>query len=147
MSEQRARRLAERIQGIVAEMLERRIKDPRLGFVTVTAVRVTGDLREATVFYTVLGDPVEREASAAALASATGVIRSEVGKQTGIKFTPTLTFVADAVPENAQHIEELLREARERDAAVAGMAASASFAGDADPYKAIDDESDERDDA
>jgi ribosome-binding factor A len=147
MSEQRARRLAERIQVIVAEMLERRIKDPRLGFVTVTAVRVTGDLREATVFYTVLGDPVEREASAAALASATGVIRSEVGKQTGIKFTPTLTFVADAVPENAQHIEELLREARERDAAVAGMAASASFAGDADPYKAIDDESDERDDA
>ncbi len=122
MSEQRARRLAERIQVIVAEMLERRIKDPRLGFVTVTGVRVTGDLREATVFYTVLGDPLEREASAAALASATGVIRSEVGKQTGIKFTPTLAFVADAVPENAAHIEDLLREARERDAELAGMA-------------------------
>ena len=118
MSEQRARRLAERIQVIVAEMLERRIKDPRLGFVTVTGVRVTGDLREATVFYTVLGDSLEREASAAALASATGVIRSEVGKQTGIKFTPTLAFVADAVPENAAHIEDLLREARERDAGV-----------------------------
>jgi ribosome-binding factor A len=84
MSEQRARKLADRIQVIVAEMLERRIKDPRLGFVTVTDVKVTGDLREATIFYTVLGDQVEREATAQALASATGVIRSEVGKQTGI---------------------------------------------------------------
>ncbi len=147
MSEQRARRLAERIQVIVAEMLERRIKDPRLGFVTVTGVRVTGDLREATVFYTVLGDSVERESTAAALASATGVIRSEVGKQTGIKFTPSLTFVADAVPENAAHIEDLLREARERDAQVAGMAAGAAFAGDPDPYRSDDDPADDRDDS
>jgi len=90
----------------------------------------------------VLGDSLEREASAAALASATGVIRSEVGKQTGIKFTPTLAFVADAVPENAAHIEDLLREARERDAELAGMASGATFAGDPDPYKS-DDESDE----
>ncbi len=140
MSEQRARRLADRIQVIVAEMLERRIKDPRLGFVTVTDVRVTGDLREATVFYTVLGDQVEREATAQALASATGVIRSEVGKQTGIKFTPTIAFVADAVPENAAHIEDLLRQARERDQEVAGIAADADFAGDPDPYKHPDDE-------
>ncbi|MCU0296567.1 MAG: 30S ribosome-binding factor RbfA [Candidatus Nanopelagicales bacterium] len=139
MNEQRARRLADRIQVIVAEMLERRIKDPRLGFVTVTDVRVTGDLREATVFYTVLGDAVEQEATAQALASATGLIRSEVGKQTGIKFTPTIAFVADAVPENAAHIEDLLRRARERDAEVAGLAAAADFAGDPDPYK-IDEE-------
>jgi ribosome-binding factor A len=147
MSEQRARRLAERIQVIVAEMLERRIKDPRLGFVTVTGVRVTGDLREATVFYTVLGDSVERESTAAALASATGVIRSEVGKQTGIKFTPSVTFVADAVPENAAHIEDLLREARERDAQVAGLAAGAAFAGDPDPYRSEDDPADDRDES
>ncbi len=140
MNEQRARRLADRIQVIVAEMLERRIKDPRLGFVTVTDVRVTGDLREATVFYTVLGDQAEQEATAQALASATGVIRSEVGKQTGIKFTPTIAFIADAVPENAAHIEDLLRQARERDEAVAGMAAGADFAGDPDPYKKDDDE-------
>jgi ribosome-binding factor A len=140
MSEQRARKLADRIQVIVAEMLERRIKDPRLGFVTVTDVRVTGDLREATVFYTVLGDQAEREASATALESAKGIIRSEVGKQTGIKFTPTIAFVADAVPETAAHLEELLREARERDAAVAGLAAEATFAGDPDPYKHDDDE-------
>ena len=142
MNEQRARRLADRIQEIVAEMLERRIKDPRLGFVTVTDVKVTGDLREATVFCTVMGDEAEREAEAAALASATGLIRSEVGKQTGIKFTPTLEFVADAVPENAAHIEDLLRQAKARDEAVAGLAADASFAGDPDPYRK-DDEADE----
>lgn len=140
MNEQRARRLADRIQVIVAEMLERRIKDPRLGFVTVTDVRVTGDLREATVFYTVMGDQSEREDTAAALASATGIIRSEVGKQTGIKFTPTIAFVEDAVPETAAHLEELLRTARERDAEVAGLAAEATFAGDPDPYKHEDDE-------
>ena len=140
MSEQRARKLADRIQVIVAEMLERRIKDPRLGFVTVTDVRVTGDLREATIFYTVLGDQLEREGTAAALQSATGVIRSEVGKQTGIKFTPTIAFVADAIPETAAHIEDLLRAARERDAQVAGLAAEATFAGEPDPYKHEDDE-------
>ena len=140
MNEHRARRLADRIQVIVAEMLERRIKDPRLGFVTVTDVRVTGDLREATVFYTVMGDQAEQEATAQALASATGLIRSEVGKQTGIKFTPTIAFVADAVPENAAHIEDLLRQARERDQEVAGIAADADFAGDPDPYKHPDDE-------
>lgn len=140
MNEQRARRLADRIQVIVAEMLERRIKDPRLGFVTVTDVRVTGDLREATVFYTVMGDQAEQEATAQALASATGLIRSEVGKQTGIKFTPTIAFVADAVPENAAHIEDLLRQARERDQQVAGIAAEADFAGDPDPYKHPEDD-------
>ena len=140
MNEQRARRLADRIQVIVAEMLERRVKDPRLGFVTVTDVRVTGDLREATVFYTVMGDQVEREATATALQSATGLIRSEVGKQTGIKFTPTIAFVADAVPESAAHIEDLLREARERDEKVAGLAAEAQFAGDPDPYKREDED-------
>jgi ribosome-binding factor A len=140
MNEQRARRLADRIQVIVAEMLERRIKDPRLGFVTVTDVRVTGDLREATVFYTVMGDAAEREATAAALESAKGIIRSEVGKQTGIKFTPTIAFVADAVPESAAHLEDLLKQARERDAEVAGMAAEAKFAGDPDPYKKAEDD-------
>jgi len=139
MANPRVRKVADRIKVIVAEMLERRIKDPRLGFVTVTDVRVTGDLREATVFYTVLGDQLEREATAQALSSATGLLRSEVGKQTGIKFTPTLAFVADAIPETAAHLEDLLREARERDAQVAGLASGAAFAGDPDPYKKDDD--------
>lgn len=134
----RARRLADRIRVIVAGMLERRIKDPRLGFVTITEVRVTNDLRDATVYYTVLGDDAERESSAAALASATGVLRSEVGHQTGVKFTPTLAFVADAIPENARHIDDLLIKAREDDERVQQHAAKASFAGDAMPYRADD---------
>ncbi len=133
-SEARQRKLADRIKVIIAESLELRIKDPRLGFVTITDVRVTPDLREASVFYTVLGDEVAQADTAAALASATGILRSEVGRQTGIKFTPTLAFVPDAVPENARHLEDLLRQAAEADAAVHEQAAHATFAGDADPY-------------
>ncbi|MFF7638480.1 30S ribosome-binding factor RbfA [Kitasatospora sp. NPDC008050] len=131
----RARKLADRIQVVVAETLERRIKDPRLGFVTITDTRVTGDLREATVFYTVFGDETEREATAAALESAKGVLRSEVGKQTGVRFTPSLTFVADALPDTARTIDDLLDKVRSSDAAVRSAAAGAQYAGDADPYK------------
>jgi ribosome-binding factor A len=131
----RARKLADRIQVVVAETLQRRIKDPRLGYVTITDARVTGDLREATVFYTVYGDETEREASAAALESAKGVLRSEVGRQTGVRFTPTLTFVADALPDNAKNIDDLLDKARLSDAAVRTAAAGATYAGEADPYR------------
>jgi ribosome-binding factor A len=131
----RARKLADRVHEIVAEALEKRIKDPRLGFVTVTDARMTGDLQHATVFYTVFGGPEEQQASAAALESAKGVLRSEVGRRIGIRLTPTLEFIADAVPENAQHIEELLRAAREQDQDVAALAAAADYAGDPDPYK------------
>ncbi len=136
----RARRLADRIKVIVAEMLERRIKDPRLGFVTVTDAWVTNDLREATIFYTVLGTDLERSESADALESAKGVLRSEVGKQTGVRYTPSLTFVADAVPENARHIEELLAKAREADAKKSQQAQGKAYAGDADPYRVAPDD-------
>jgi ribosome-binding factor A len=129
MDAARARRLGEAIAQIVAEMLERRVKDPRLGFVTVTEARVTGDLREATVFYTVYGSEEERAASAAALASATGLIRSEVGRQTGIKHTPSITFEPDTVPDTARNIEELVAKARDADAAVAAAREGA------DPYR------------
>lgn len=142
----RARKIAERIQQVVAQMLDTRIKDPRLGFVTVTEVRVTGDLQHATVFYTVLGDEEQRAASAAALASATGIIRSEVGKQTGIRLTPTLEFVPDALPDTAKHLEDALAAAARRDAEVAALAAGATYAGDADPYRRSEDEDGEGDD-
>ncbi|WP_088317934.1 30S ribosome-binding factor RbfA [Kineosporia sp. R_H_3] len=141
----RARKLADRIKVVVAETLEKRIKDPRLGFVTVTDARVTGDLQHASVFYTVYGDAAEQTASAAALESAKGVVRSEVGRRTGIRLTPTLEFIADAVPENAQHIDELLALAAARDAEVAALAAKAEYAGDPDPYK--HDDLEEVDDA
>jgi ribosome-binding factor A len=139
----RARKLADRIREIVAEALEKRVKDPRLGFVTVTDARVTGDLQHATVFYTVFGDTEEKVASAAALESAKGVLRSEVGRRTGVRLTPTLEFVEDAVPENAAHIEELLRAAAEHDADVAARAAAAEYAGDPDPYRKPADDEDE----
>ncbi|NDL59282.1 30S ribosome-binding factor RbfA [Phytoactinopolyspora mesophila] len=139
----RARKLADRIREIAAETLERRVKDPRLGFVTVTDARITGDLREATVFYTVYGDETERAATATALEKAKGLVRSEVGRQTGVRFTPTIDFVADAIPENAAHIEDLLRTARESDQQVAQAAAGAQYAGDPDPYRADDEDEDD----
>ncbi|MEV1239642.1 30S ribosome-binding factor RbfA [Nonomuraea sp. NPDC050022] len=131
----RARKLADRIQQIVAEMLERRIKDPRLGFVTVTDTRITADLREATVFYTVFGSDAERADTAAALDSARGIIRSEVGRQTGVRFTPTLEFKHDPLPDSARQLDDLINAAKARDAEVARKAEGATYAGDPDPYR------------
>ncbi|HHU38055.1 MAG TPA: 30S ribosome-binding factor RbfA [Propionibacterium sp.] len=143
-------KVAEQIKVIVAELIERRIKDPRLGdFVTVTDVRLTGDGREATVFYTVLGGEEERAGTAAALASANGMIRSTVGKQLGMKFSPTIAFVLDAVPEAAAEMEALLAKARASDADLAARSAGATYAGEADPYHKphaddeLDDDADE----
>jgi ribosome-binding factor A len=132
----RARRLAKRIVSIVATQIQHEVKDPRLDMVTITAATVTPDLREATVYYTVYGDDDVVAAAGAGLASATGVLRSAVGAQTGIKFTPTLEFRLDAVPAYAHRIDELLAAARDADARVAQQAAGARYAGDADPYKA-----------
>ena len=130
----RARKLADRIKVIIAKRLEKGMRDPRLGFVTITDVRVTGDLQHASVFYTVYGTDEERENSAIALASATGMLRSEVGKNITSRLTPTLEFILDAIPESANQIEELLHEARQRDSAVSSLASGAQYAGDADPY-------------
>ncbi|KAA1420581.1 30S ribosome-binding factor RbfA [Mumia zhuanghuii] len=145
MGSMRVNKVADRVKVVVAEMLDRRIKDPRLGFVTVTDVRVTGDTQHATVFYTVMGDAEELDATADALESAKGLIRSEVGKQLGMRHTPSLEFVRDAVPENARQIEDLLNRARERDARVAAKAAGAEYAGGADPYKSKADDADDLD--
>ena len=132
----RARKLAVRIREIVAATLETQVKDPRLGMVTITDAKVTPDLREATIYYTVYGDDVVRQESAMALESAKGVLRSTVGKQTGVRYTPSLAFVADVVPETAGRIEDLLAQARAEDARVQELASSAAPAGDADPYRA-----------
>lgn len=139
----RSRRMAGRIRQIVASYIESQIKDPRLGMVTVTDVKITGDLHDASVYYTVLGDDVERADSAAALEAAKGQIRSEVGRQTGVKFTPTVSFYLDELPQSAQHIDELLAVARQADAQVEQARANAVPAGDPDPYRkprAADDE-------
>ena len=134
MSNPRVRKIADRIQVIVAEMLERRIKDPRLGFVTITDVRVTGDSQQASIFYTVLGADDERASTAAALESAKGVIRSEVARQLGMRIVPSLTFIPDALPESARALDEVLERARKQDEEVAARRVEA-YAGEPDPYK------------
>ncbi len=144
----RARRLAVRIRQICSATIEMQIKDPRLGMVTLTDARVTSDLREATLFYTVYGDAQAVADSATALASATGVLRSTVGKQTGIKFVPTLEFIADVVPDTARELEEALERARHADAELARAREGAAYAGEPDPYKkpSVDGEDDEDED-
>ena len=139
----RARKLAKRIGTIVASAIQTEIKDPELQYVTITDTRMTGDLHDATVYYTVMGENVEAEpdmdSAAAALERAKGALRTRVGAGTGVRFTPTLTFVADTVPDAARRMEELLARAKAADAEVAAAAVGAEPAGEADPYKAADD--------
>lgn len=144
----RARKLAVRIREVVAETLDKQVKDPRLGMVTITDAKVTPDLREATLYYTVYGDDTARRDSAAALESAKGVLRTQVGKKTGVRYTPSLAFIADVVPETTGRLDELLEQARVADARVHELAAAASPAGDPDPYRApridlVDDDEDD----
>jgi ribosome-binding factor A len=145
MDAARTRRLAERISKIVAELLERRIKDPRLGFVTVTEVRLTADWREAKVFYTVFGTPEEQADTAAALASATGIIRSEVGRIIGLRHAPSIEFIADVLPDSARRIDDAIAAARQADAKLAQAREGAEWAGDPDPYKKPADDEDDWD--
>ena len=131
----RARKIADRIKTLIAANVVSIVKDPDLGFITITDVRVTGDLQHASVFYTVFGDELQRAKTAGLLEKNKGRLRSFVGQQIQIRLTPSLDFFADAIPETAAHMEDLLREAKERDEAVAAAAAGAKYAGDADPYR------------
>ncbi|GHG56229.1 ribosome-binding factor A [Sinomonas cellulolyticus] len=137
----RAARLAQRIKVVVAEALRRSVKDERAEAITITDARVTNDLQHATVYYTVLGDRTAAEGAREVLETKKGVLRREVGRNLTIRLTPTLEFVADEIPVNASHLEDLLREARARDAEVAQLAQGATPAGDPDPYRK-DDEGD-----
>jgi len=140
----RAQRLAKRISSIVASAIAHEIKDPRLAYVTITDARVSGDLHDATLYYTVMGESLDVEPDfdgvAAGLAKATGVLRSKVGAGTGVRFTPTLRFVLDTVPDAARQMEELVARARANDELVARQARDARPAGDADPYRTPDEE-------
>ena len=141
----RVRRHAERVRELVASVV-RTIKDPRLGMITITDARITADLREATVFYTVLGDATAQSGTAAALESAKGMLRSTVGKALGLRHSPSLAFVLDDVQDQAKHINELLAAAKARDEEVQRLAAGKQYAGEPDPYRVDDDEDDEADD-
>jgi ribosome-binding factor A len=135
----KTRRHAERVRELVASLV-REIKDPRLGMVTITDARITGDLRDASVFYTVLGDPTEQAATAAALESAKGMLRTRVGHALGLRHSPSLSFVMDNVLDHVKEIDDLLAEARHRDAEVQRLAAGKEYAGEPDPYKVEEDE-------
>ena len=138
----RVRRHAERVRELVASVVRTQIKDPRLGMITITDARITADLREATVFYTVLGDAAEQAGTAAALESAKGLLRSTVGKALGLRHSPSLAFVMDNVQDQAKQIDDLLAQARTADVEVQRLAAGAQYAGDPQPYK-VDDHEDE----
>jgi ribosome-binding factor A len=136
----RVRRHAERVRELVASVVRTQIKDPRLGMITITDARITADLREATVFYTVFGDPAEQAGTAVALESAKGLLRSTVGKALGLRHSPTLAFVLDDVQDHVKQIDELLAAARTADAEVQRLAAGAQYAGDPQPYRLAEDE-------
>ena len=132
----RTLKVADRIKMVVAQIFETKIKDPRLGFVTVTDARVTGDLQMASVFYTVLGDLDARASTAAALESAKGAIRSALGRELGLRITPSIEFFEDGLPESAKALDSLLARVHEQDAEVAELRKNATYAGGEDPYKA-----------
>ncbi|GAA1759432.1 30S ribosome-binding factor RbfA [Luedemannella helvata] len=136
------RRHAERVRELVAEAVRTQVKDPRLGMITITDARITGDLRDATVYYTVLGDSAAQAGTAAALDSAKGLLRSTVGRALGLRHSPTLTFILDDVQDHAKQIDELLAEAAERDARVQQLAAGARYAGEPQPYRVAEDDED-----
>ncbi|MCL7457201.1 30S ribosome-binding factor RbfA [Micromonospora echinofusca] len=136
----KVRRHAERVRELVASVVRSQIKDPRLGMITITDARITADLRDATVFYTVLGDAAAQAGTAAALESAKGMLRSTVGKALGLRHSPTLTFVLDDVQDQVKHIDDLLAQARSADAEVQRIAARAEYAGEPQPYRLDEDE-------
>jgi ribosome-binding factor A len=140
----RARKLAERIKVLVAEALERAVKDPDLGFVTITDVRVTPDLQHAKIFYTVFGSDEDKKESAAIIEKNRGIVRREVGRGLSIRLTPTIEFVTDEVPEVAAQLNDKLAEAKARDEEIARLAAAAKFAGEENPYKEPKSQDNER---
>ena len=131
----RAAKVADRIKVVVAQTLENKIKDPRLGFVTITDVRVTGDLQQASIFYTVLGDDEARQNTAKALESAKGLLRTEVGRELGTRIVPTLAFFVDALSETARNFEDLLDQVRKHDEEIAHLRDSAKPIGGTYPYR------------
>jgi ribosome-binding factor A len=130
----RARRLAERIKVLAAEALERGVKDPDIGFVTFTDVRVTPDLSHAKIYFTVYGSDEEQQKSIDALERNRGRLRGEIGHRLGIRITPTIELIRDEIPATAGALAELLAEAKRRDAEVEQLKKQAKPAGDPDPY-------------
>jgi ribosome-binding factor A len=119
---------------LAAEALEKVVKDPDLGFVTITDVRVSPDLSQAKLYYTVFGSDEDLEISKEILESHKGKLRSEIGRHLGIRITPAIELINDEVPVAAGALTDLLAEAKRRDAELEKIAKDAKPAGDADPY-------------
>ena len=113
MSQVRANRVAEQMKKELGDIIGRKLKDPRVGFITVTDVEVTGDLQQATVYITSLGNEREKEATLKGLEKAKGFIRSEIAKRIRLRITPELTFEFDASTEYGNKIDQLLRQLHE----------------------------------
>ncbi|HYH27801.1 MAG TPA: 30S ribosome-binding factor RbfA [Actinomycetota bacterium] len=110
----RPERVAEEFREILAEEIPK-LKDPRVGFVTVTRVEVAPDLRRATIFYSVYGEDADRRATEAGLRSARAHLRAVLGHSVRMKFTPEITFQEDVGMENVQRVDELLQEWRRKE--------------------------------
>ncbi|MDF7640467.1 30S ribosome-binding factor RbfA [Bifidobacterium sp. ESL0784] len=134
----RAARIAALIQRVIASSMERTLHDKRLNGVTITDVRVTGDLQIARVYWTQLGQEGkadgERKRAEQALKQATGRLRSLVGAKAGLRLTPQLQFIYDEVPSEAHEIEDILVTARKRDEEIDKVRETAKYAGDENPY-------------
>jgi ribosome-binding factor A len=115
MSQLRANRVAEQMKKELGDILNRKIKDPRVGFVTITDVEVTGDLQQATIYLTILGSEDEKEATLKGLTKAKGFIRSEIGHRIRLRKTPELFFEIDHTIETGNRIEKLIRDLHESD--------------------------------
>ncbi len=109
MSELRANRVAEQMKKELGEILTMKLKDPRIGFVTVTDVEVTGDLQQATIYISVLGTEKEKQDTLLGLTKAKGFIRSEIGKRIRLRKTPELLFEFDEAYEYGNRIETILQ--------------------------------------
>jgi ribosome-binding factor A len=109
----RSNRVGEQMKKELGEIIGRKIKDPRIGFVTVTDVQVTGDLQQAKVFISVLGDDLQRENTLKGLAKAKGFIRSEIGQRIRLRKTPEITFEFDESIDYGNRIENLLYQIKE----------------------------------
>lgn len=106
----RTHRVGEQIKKEISHLFQFELKDPRIGFVTVTGVDMTGDLQQAEIFISVLGDDTEKEETLNAINKAAGFIRSEIGKKVRLRLTPELIFSLDQSVEYGSRIEQLLKE-------------------------------------
>jgi ribosome-binding factor A len=112
MSYQRSDRVGDLLVELIAELLRKAIRDPRLGAVTITAAKVSKDLRHARIYFSLLGGRDDKQEVLAGLESATGFIRSKIGKQLNLRFVPTLEFFYDETPDEAQRIDDLLKQVK-----------------------------------